>query len=117
MPVVRLPPNVNAPDVNIYDPVAVNEYAWFNVTFPAVCLNVATALNTAGLLYVNEPEVKTKLTEGVIVPLEKVNEGPLIVKVVQVIVPMFDSVPLLNVAVLEQVRLNVAKFKVPSVCV
>lgn len=64
---------------------------------------------------VNEPEVSTKLTEVLIAPLVKLNVGPLIVNVVQVIVPMLLKVPPVYVAVLEQVKLKVPKSKVPNV--
>jgi hypothetical protein len=68
IPVVKLPPNVNVPAVNVYVPVAVNAYVLLNVTLPDVCVNVATELNTDVPVCVYEPEVITKLTEGVIVP-------------------------------------------------
>ena len=79
-------------------------------------MNVGTADNTAGLLYVNEPVEFTKLVDGVIVPLLK-EKVPLFVNVVQEIVPVLVSVPAVNDAVLEQVKLNVAKSMVPLVCV
>ena len=53
---------------------------------------------------------------GVIVPLDNVNVPPQ-VHVVQVIVPILLNVPAVYVAVLEQVKLNVAKLIVPAVCV
>ena len=49
---------------------------------PAVCVNVGTALNVPPL-YVNDPDVNTKLVLGVIVPLVKLNVAPLSVNVVQ----------------------------------
>ena len=104
------------PAVSVYVPVAVNAYAWFNVTVPAVCVKVGTADNVAPGSYVNDPEVNTKLVEGVSVPC--VNENaPVTVHVVQVIVPMLFNVPDVYVAVLEQVKLNVAKSIVPAVIV
>ena len=80
-------------------------------------MNVGTADNTAGLLYVNEPVAEfTKLVDGVIVPLLK-EKAPLFVNVVQEIVPILFIVPAVYDAVLEQVKLNVAKLIVPDVCV
>ena len=68
-------------------------------------------------LYVKLPDVNTKLVEGFIVPLVKSNAGPLMVNVVQVIVPILTNVPLVYVAVLEQVKLNPPKSMVPAVIV
>jgi len=50
------------------------------------------------------------------VPLANVNV-PAQVQVVQLIVPILLNVPAVYVAVLEQVKLNVAKSIVPAVCV
>ena len=58
----------------------------------------------------------TKLTEGVIVPLENANV-PVQLNVVQVMVPILLNIPELYVAVALQVKLNVAKLIVPAVCV
>ena len=66
-------------------------------------------------LYVKLPDVNTKLVEGFIVPLVKLNAGPLTVNVVQVIELKFDNVPLVYVAVLEQVRSSPPNSMVPSV--
>ena len=52
-----------------------------------------------------------------IVPCVNVNVPTLTVNVVQVIVPMLLNVPEVYVAVLEQVKLNVAKLIVPAVIV
>lgn len=61
-----------------------------NVAVPAVCVNVGTALNVPPLS-VNEPDVNTKLVLGVIVPVVKLNAGPLIVNVVQLRTPLAVS--------------------------
>jgi len=84
MPVASVAPsaNVNVPAVNVYVPVAANEKLVLNVTVPAVCVNAGTALNVPPLS-VNDPDVNTKLVLGVIVPVVKLNEAPLIVNVVQ----------------------------------
>ena len=97
-------------------PVAVNEYVLLKVTLPAVCVNVGTALRTDVPLCVYEPDVVTKLTLGVIVPLECA-KVPLTVNVVQVIVLKLVNVPETYVAVELHVKLNVAKLIVPAVCV
>jgi len=60
------------------------------VAVPAVCVNVGTALNVPPL-YVNEPDVNTKLMLGVIVPLVKLNAGPSTVNVVQLRIPLARS--------------------------
>ena len=61
-------------------------------------------------------EDTTKLELAVIEPLVNVNVAPVsTVQVVQVIVPMLFNVPAVKVAVLEQVKLNVAKLIVPAV--
>jgi hypothetical protein len=95
--------------------VAVNEYVLLKVTLPAVCVNVGTVLRTDVPLCVYAALV-TKLTEGVIVPLECA-KVPLTVNVVQVIVPKLVNVPETYVAVELHVKLNVAKSIVPAVCV
>jgi len=87
-----------------------------NVTLPVICVNVGTALRTDVPLCVYEPEDITKLTEGVIVPDECANV-PCVVHAVQVMVPMLFNVPAVKVAVLEQVKLKVAKLIVPVVWV
>jgi hypothetical protein len=46
IPVVKSPPKVNVPAVNVYVPVAVNAYVLLNVTLPAVCVNVNMLLKT-----------------------------------------------------------------------
>ena len=96
-------------------PVAVNEYVLLKVTLPAVCVNVGTVLRTDVPLCVYAAVV-TKLTEGVIVPLECA-KVPLTVNVVQVIVLKLVNVPETYVAVELHVKLNVAKLIVPAVCV
>ena len=65
---------------------------------------------------VNVPAVTSKLTLGVIVPPLSVNV-PALVQVVQDIVPILLNVPAVYVAVLEHVKLKVAKSIVPAVCV
>ena len=60
------------------------------VAVPAVCVNVGTTLNVPPLS-VNEPDVNTKLVLGVIVPLVKLNAGPLTVNVVQLRIPLARS--------------------------
>ena len=55
----------------------------------------------------------TKLTEGVIVPLENANV-PVQLNVVQVMVPILLNIPELYVAVELHVKLNVAKLIVPA---
>ena len=72
---------------------------------PEVCVNVGTDPKLAPAPNVNEPDVSTKLVEGLIVPLVKFKVGPLIVKVVQVIVPILLKVPAGYENVLEQVKL------------
>jgi hypothetical protein len=70
------------------------------------------------VLYVNDPAVNTKLTDGLIDPLGKDKATPLFVNVVQENVPKFDSVPvLLYVAAPEQVKAKPAKSIVPAVMV
>ena len=63
------------------------------------------------------PDVNTKLLEGFIVPPVKSNAGPLMLNVVQVNIPILTNVPLVYVAVLEQVKLNPPKSMVPAVIV
>ena len=64
------------------------------VTVPAVCVNVpANIPKVAVPPYVKLPEVKVKPVVGLIVPLVKLNDGPLITNVVHAIVPIFDNVP------------------------
>lgn len=61
----------------------------------------------------------TKLVLGVIVPLVRVSTPLAVtVNVVQVIVPILDNklVAPWYVAVLEQVKLSVARSKVPAIC-
>ena len=70
----------------------------------------------AVLPIVNEPDACTKLTVGFIATLLK-ERVPLLVNVVHASMPPFDSVPPLNAAVLEHVKLNEAKFNVPAVIV
>jgi hypothetical protein len=79
-------------------PVAVNAYALLNVTVPAVCVNVGTALKVAVPPYVNEPLVSVKLVVGVNVPLVKLKVGPLILNVVQVNASTIELVPAVNVS-------------------
>ena len=78
-------------------------------------MNVGTAPSVAVPPYVNDPVVSTKLVLGFIVPLEKLKLGPLMVNVVQAMVPIFDKVPPVYVTAAEQVRLYVAKSNVPAV--
>ena len=80
-------------------------------------MNVGTALSVADAPSVNDPVVTTKLVLGVTVPLFKVSDDPFTVNVVHVSVPMLLNVPPVYVAVLEQVKLLVAKSTVPAVCV
>lgn len=54
---------------------------------------------------VNDPAVRVKPVLGFIVPLVKLNDGPLIVNVVQAMVLIFDKVPPVYVAAPEQVKL------------
>jgi len=78
-------------------------------------VNVGTALKVADAPSVNDPVVTTKLVLGVIVPLLNANVGPFSVNVVQLIVPILVNVPPAYVAVLEQVKLLLAKLTVPAV--
>ena len=117
MPVDKSTPfKMRSPAVNVYVPVAVRAYALLNVAEPAVCVNVATALNVAVAAYVKVPDPSTKLTVGVRVPDDKLNI-PLRVNVVHCNTPMLVYVPDVNATVPEQVKLNVAKLIAPAVCV
>ena len=81
-----------------------------------MCVKVGTADNVPPGPYVNDPEVNTKLVEGVNVPCVSEN-APVTVHVVQVIVPMLFNVPAVYAAAPDPVKLNVAKSTVPEVCV
>ena len=70
IPVVKLPPSVSVPDVNVYVPVAAKVRSLFKVTEPEVCVNVVTEpeLMVAVPPYVNTPGEITVIVEGLIFP-------------------------------------------------
>jgi len=118
MPVFSVTPsaNVSVPAVKVYVPVVEIDWVVLSVTVPAVCVNNGVDPMVAVLPIVNEPDACTKLIVGFIAPLLK-ERVPLLVNVVHASMPPFDSVPPLNAAVLEHVKLNEAKFNVPAVIV
>jgi hypothetical protein len=118
MPVFSVTPsaNVSVPAVKVYVPVVEIDWVVLSVTVPAVCVNNGVDPMVAVLPIVNEPDACTKLTVGFIATLLK-ERVPLLVNVVHASMPPFDSVPPLNAAVLEHVKLNEAKFNVPAVIV
>lgn len=73
---------------------------------PLVCVNVGTAPNVPPL-YVNVPEVITKLAEGFIVPVVKLNVGPLTTKEVHIQVSAKVGLPANNVIVPVDLPLHV----------
>ena len=75
-------------------PVVANAVDFKNVTVPAVWLNVGMAIKVPPVSNVKDPVVMLKVLLQVIVPLFKVNVGPLKVKVIHEIVPVpIDNVP------------------------
>ena len=75
-------------------PAVANAVDFKNVTVPKVCVNVGMAPNVPPVSNVKDPEVIVKPVLQLIVPLARVNVGPLKLKFKHEIVPVpIDNVP------------------------